>query len=152
MIVASFLWSIPEAADLVEVSGHLQSFHIYYAGRGSKGIVIETDAGACCTFAITEQRARDLLRYRGLPVRFYVDARSRHPISGWPRAYGLSVKGVEVQSVIAALHEERVGVRTGFPLFRLFLIVLSVLIYWRSNRSHLTKRWSQRLTGEKISK
>jgi len=139
-IVLSFLYSIPQPQDLVEVHGHLQSYRVpYRCRRCSQRIDIKTEAGWCYTFAISKQRARELLRERGTPVEYCVDTASRHSIDGIPAAYGLSVNHVQIQSPMAALAEESGKAHGGARFCGAFFITIALALFLHS-------RHQQRLT------
>jgi hypothetical protein len=133
LIVFGFTISLPKAAELSEVRGHLESYYHKQTGRGRSDyttIVILEEGGRFWTDAIDKDTAAEMFSRRGVELRFYIEPNSRNdPIDGAAKSYGLWVNGQEVKFLNATLEHEKFIVRFGFPALGIFIAAISAFIY-----------------------
>jgi hypothetical protein len=142
LIVTSFVWSVPQPSDVVEVRGHLRSFDVkhcsnlpWFPGESKtwySTVFTTEEGGLFYNEALNEEVARSALQVPSAALRFYIASTPRHiSAEGAQPAYGLWVNGAEIQSLDAALGSERLWVRFGFPVLGIVLIALGYGL-WRS--------------------
>jgi len=139
LIVLSLTISLPKAAELSEVRGHLESYYHKQTGRGRDDYttIVTLEEGACFwTNAVNKDTAAKIFSRRGVEVRFYIELNSRNaPIDGAIKSYGLWVNDQQVEDLNSSLEHERFGVRFGFPALGIFLAAIAAFIY----RKHKAK-------------
>ena len=135
LIVLTFVWSTPRPSDLVEVHGHLDSFHFKQLGTGRSAyatVFTLLEGDSFYTGVLTKEQALERLRYRATDLRFYVDKKSRHSFrDGTRRTYGLWVAGKKLQPLAAALRRENLFVRVAFPIIGCALVSRAVYFHRR---------------------
>src|SRR5262245_1032777 len=133
LIALSITISLPNAAELLEVRGHLESYYHKQNGRGREDYttIITLEEGArFWTNAVNKDTAAKIFSRRGVEVRFYIEPNSRAaPIDGAIKSYGLWVNDQQVEALNSSLEQERFIVRFCFPALGIILAAIAAFSY-----------------------
>jgi hypothetical protein len=157
MIVASFVWRVPNKKELVQHSEHLLSFYVlhqsnrpWFPGKSRTWYDVvwyTSEGGRYFSESLNEYVATQALQRRGAVLDFYMKPNQRaYTLDNGEHAlptYGLSVEGREIEPLASALAQERDLARFAFPLIGAGLIGVGLLAFRQDTRRggfHLTNR------------